>query len=81
MQKNLSYKILLLLGILLSYQLYAHDYRNLLQKKASLENVKTSLVSNKQWIKYPNYTDRAGWDKYTSTFKTELIQLGVKQLN
>ena len=68
MQKNLSYKILLLLGILLSYQLYAHDYRNLLQKKASLENVKTSLVSNKQWIKYPNYTDRAGWDKIYQYF-------------
>ena len=50
MQKNLSYKFLLLMCLLLSYQLYAHDYRNLLQNKASLENVKTSLVPNKQWI-------------------------------
>ncbi|MCX6337749.1 MAG: hypothetical protein NT153_10765, partial [Bacteroidetes bacterium] len=60
MQNNFSYKFLLLVCLLLCNQLYAHDYRNLLQKKASLENVKTSLVSNKQWIKYPNYTDRAG---------------------
>ncbi|MEI8099070.1 MAG: heparinase II/III family protein [Sediminibacterium sp.] len=81
MQKNFSYKFLLLTCILLCNQLYAHDYRNLLQKKASLENVKKNLVSNKQWIKYPNYTDRAGWDKYTNSFKAELIQLGEKQLN
>lgn len=55
--------------------------RNLLQKAATPDQVKTNLLSKEQWINYPAYNDRKGWDLLTSTLKLGLIKKGEKYLN
>jgi hypothetical protein len=59
----------------------AYETRNLLQKKATVDQVKASLVSKAEWIKYPAYTNRAGWDAFTGSLKDELIKDGEAYLN
>lgn len=57
-----------------------YEPRDLLQKKASLQQVRQSLVPLAQWVKYPAYTDRAGWDALTGSLKKELITDGERYL-
>ena len=64
----------ILSGLLAVLQACAYEPRDLLQKKASLQQVKLNLLSKDQWIKYPAYTNRAGWDALTGSLKSELIQ-------
>lgn len=59
----------------------AYEPRDLLQKKASLQQVKASLVSKSQWIKYPAYTNRGAWDALTGLHKQGLIQKGEQYIN
>ena len=59
----------------------AHSDRNLLQKAADQEKIKSVLVSNQAWVTYPNYTDRTGWDKLFGNTKEEIVDRGEKQLN
>lgn len=59
----------------------AHSNRNLLQKAADLEMIKSVLVANQEWVTYPTYTDRAGWDKLFGNTKEEIVRRGEKQLN
>ena len=69
-----------LLGFL-STQLYAYTEKNLLQHKADLSVVKTSLIMDQKWVPYPTYADRAGWDKFLGENKAALIARGEKLLN
>jgi len=69
-----------LLGFL-STQLYAYTEKNLLQHKADLSVVKTSLIMDQKWVPYPSYADRAGWDKFLGENKAALIARGEKLLN
>jgi hypothetical protein len=59
----------------------AGEIRDLLQKKATPEQVQAMLIQRQQWIKYPDYANRAGWDKLTGEFKPELIAQGESNLN
>lgn len=59
----------------------AHSNRNLLQKAADLEMIKSVLVANQEWVTYPAYTDRTGWDKLFGNTKEEIVRRGEKQLN
>jgi len=67
--------------ILFTGQAKAHEPRNLLQQRATLPQVKNSLISKKQWIKYPAYSNRSAWDLLTGTFKEKLIQDGEEFIN
>ena len=70
-----------LVGLMfLSLAAYAYDSRDLLQKKASTEQLKSYLVPGRQWIKYPRYADRTGWDILTGSLKDELVKSGDKYL-
>ncbi|MCK9414807.1 MAG: hypothetical protein M0Q53_21095, partial [Prolixibacteraceae bacterium] len=69
-----------LLGFL-STQLYAYTEKNLLQHKADLSVVKTSLIMDQKWVPYPSYADRTGWDKFLGENKAALIARGEKLLN
>ncbi|HCF80343.1 heparinase II/III family protein [Proteiniphilum sp. UBA1028] len=63
-------------------QANAYTEKNLLQKSASLEQVKSALILNQQWVPYPAYTDRAGWEKILGeTTKAQLIKNGEKALS
>jgi hypothetical protein len=55
--------------------------RNFLSQHQSPDNIATKLIMNQEWVRYPAYTDRDGWDKLLGNNKTSLIQRGEKQLN
>jgi hypothetical protein len=78
-----THKIAAMLSLLLWAITSAQAYteRNLLQKEADLEKVKSVIVLNQKWIPYPNYTDRAGWDQFLGEFKEDYIKEGEKYLD
>ena len=39
--------------------LHAYEKRNLLQKEADFEKVKSALIMGQKWVPYPDYSDRA----------------------
>lgn len=55
--------------------------RNLLQNQATLQEVKDRLLPREQWIAYPKYKNRAGWDQFTRGFSSDVVQKGVKKLS
>ena len=59
---------------------FAYTERNLLLKQIDINRLKDMLVLNQQWVIYPDYADRAGWDSFLGTFKDEYIRRGEKQL-
>jgi hypothetical protein len=73
--------LLILFGWLTALHVNAYEPRDLLQKKANVSQVKEYLVLQKQWIKYPAYNDRAGWNALTGSFKDDLIKKGDQYIN
>ena len=73
--------ILLCLVVSVVNSISAHEYRDLLQKKADISQVKESLIFDQKWVEYPEYTDRARWDKLTNGDKQEIIKKGESALN
>jgi hypothetical protein len=81
--KTLKMKKIVPLIILLnclSMLLFGFEQRDLLQKKANLEAVKSSLIMNQKWVSYPKYNDRKAWDDLTSGVKEEIIRKGEAAL-
>ncbi len=62
-------------------QLQASVKRDFLQKEADIAKLKEVLVMNQEWVPYPDYTDRAGWDQLLGEFKESIIKNGEKYLN
>lgn len=60
---------------------YAYKERNYLQEKATIETIKKSLILNQEWVKYPSYSDREGWDDFLGEYKEEYIKSGEKYLD
>lgn len=81
MRQYLQKKLILVVLCFLSLASNAYDTRDLLQKRASIDNLKSYLLPGRKWVKYPNYTDRAGWDKLTGNLKSELVKAGEAYLN
>ena len=72
-------KKLTIIALLLSFALsYAHAYeeRNIFCNSATPEQVKQSLVMDQKWVKYPAYSDRAGWDALFGRYKDDYIKAG-----
>jgi hypothetical protein len=65
---------------LFSWVAKAGEIRDLLQQKANLQQVKEYLLVKNEWIKYPSYQNRAGWDALTGTLKAKMIADGEKYL-
>lgn len=59
----------------------AYTERNLLQKQADINQLKETLILNQEWVTYPDYTDRSGWDTFLGIFKDEYIRQGEKLLD
>lgn len=76
-------KKIILLQLFMAFIFMAHAYekRDLLQKKAELTLLKSSLILNQKWVTYPDYKNRDGWNFLTSGVKTEIIQKGEESLN
>jgi hypothetical protein len=60
---------------------YAYTERDLLQKAADITKLKEVLIADQQWVPYPAYADRAGWDKFLGRAKGDFIKQGEAQLN
>lgn len=74
--------LLLVLTCMTAYSVYGATERNLLEKKATLEQVKQALIMDQKWVPFPDYYDRAGWDKFLGEDqKKEFIRQGEKMLN
>lgn len=73
--------LLCLIAVVAMQQLHANEGRNLLQKEADLAKIKEVLVMNQEWVPYPDYTDRAGWDQLLGEYKQSIIENGEKYLN
>lgn len=77
-------KRLIFLSVLLSCLLLrteAYTERNLLQKQADIAKLKDVLILNQQWVPYPSYSDRTGWDNLLGDVKNELVKRGEKRLD
>lgn len=61
--------------------LHAYEERNLLQKEADLERVRSALRMGQEWVPYPDYSDRSGWDKFLGDYKDEYIRKGESLLD
>ncbi len=72
---------LLLLLLVLSFNGFGWQERNLLQKKADLTQLKSALINHQKWVSYPAYNDRQGWDKLTLGVKEEIIERGEQALS
>lgn len=59
----------------------AQTPRNLLQQKTAPGHLGEILNTHKDWIRYPAYTDRLGWDNFTGPLKSQLIKEGEAYLN
>lgn len=63
-----------------SIPVFAYTEKDLLQKAASPEQIKSVLILDQQWIPYPAYGDRPGWDQFLGDAKGDFIRQGEKKL-
>lgn len=78
--KNNKHLIVILL-LFLTVNMFAYTEKNLLVKKTDIENLKSMLIMNQQWVPYPQYNDRKGWDNLLGDSKADVIKEGEKYLN
>ncbi len=78
LMKPLVFTLLLLSTLSHSF---AYTDRNLLQKQATLEMLKSMLIYDGSWVPYPDYTDRAGWESLLGDAQYQLIENGEKLLD
>ncbi|WP_416440201.1 heparinase II/III domain-containing protein [Phnomibacter sp. MR] len=82
MNHHLLFKTWLTATILLvSHNVKAHQYLDLLQKIATPAALKENFVPKQDWIKYPSYTNRNGWNTLTGSLKNEIILKGELYLS
>lgn len=59
----------------------ATESKDLLKKAVSKAELKDLLIRDQEWVPYPDYQDRAGWEALTADFKGELIHNGEEFLD
>lgn len=78
--KNNKHLIIILL-LFLTVNMFAYTEKNLLVQKTDIENLKSMLIMNQQWVPYPQYNNRKGWDNLLGDSKADVIKEGEKYLN
>lgn len=61
--------------------LQAYTRRNLLINKITEQQLEACLLMNKEWVNFPAYADRVGWNAFLGDNKAECIRRGEKRLN
>lgn len=59
----------------------AYTERNLISSRIGKDELKEILVPDQKWVKFPAYTDRAGWDALLGDYKEEYIRRGEVALS
>lgn len=72
---------LLLVASLFPLQGWAYERRDLLQHTADEKQVENVLLMNRQWVKYPSYTDCKGWNALFGDAGQAYIARGIAKLN
>ncbi len=62
--------------LLIIHMANASEKRNLLQQMGNTGLLKSSLVLYLEWVPYPGYKNRIGWDVLTTGVKDEIIKKG-----
>ncbi len=73
--------ILLTVAIVSVISAFGYTERNILSSKYTKEDLRNNLVTDKSWITFPSYTDRAGWDALFGDRKDQYIKRGEKALS
>lgn len=60
---------------------YGYTERNLLRKQADINRLKEVLVTDRQWVNYPAYSERQQWDDFLGQLKDKYIRRGEKLLH
>ena len=79
--KNKRTNIVICFLLLTIIPMYAYTERNLLQQKTNIAALKEALMMDRQWVPYPAYNDRPGWDQFLGEYKKNIILFGERQLN
>lgn len=74
-------KLLLICFLGIALQLQAYTERDLLQTTTNISALKETLITHQEWIPYPAYADRQGWDNFLGDLKEDIIKQGEKQLD
>lgn len=62
--------------------MFAYTERNLLQNSVTKEQLKEALIMNGEWVPYPAYSDREGWNSLLNDEDRQtLINAGEKMLD
>lgn len=69
----------MLFGIIASANAYVE--RDLLQKAADIPELKSVLLMDRQWVPYPDYTDRTAWEQFLGDYRNDYIKQGEKRLD
>ena len=59
----------------------AYTERNLIASRVSKDELKEILVQSQKWVKFPAYSDRAGWDAFLGDYKDIYIKRGEEALS
>lgn len=74
-------RLIIILLLFLTVNMFAYTEKNLLVQKTDIENLKSMLIMNQQWVPYPQYNNRKGWDNLLGDSKADVIKEGEKYLN
>lgn len=66
---------------LLVLQARGHEFRDFLQNRYTIDQVRSKLIIDQKWVPYPDYSDRKGWDELTGTLRDQIIRLGEESLD
>lgn len=61
--------------------IYAYTEKNLLRDIYSRSDIGSVLIKNQEWVPYPDYNNRHGWDQLMGPYKSEYIKKGEEALN
>ena len=68
--------------LMLTTTMFAYTERNLLQNSVTKEQLKEALIMNGEWVPYPAYSDREGWNSLLNDEDRQtLINAGEKMLD
>ena len=59
----------------------AYEERNLLGSRVDEAGLKAALIPDQQWVPFPAYADRAGWDRLFGAWKDEIVSRGEDALS
>lgn len=74
-------RLLFLILTISLHSLLASNTRNILVQNQSSDKIAETLLSDRQWVPYPNYSNRIGWNNLLGDNKAALIKRGERYLD